>query len=234
MTFGIVEDEQVWAERIKQEVERKLFSLMSDFKVLTFNNPEDAEELCEKVDFWFLDVDLGKGKDGFALAEKIKRPGNDAVVCFLTSHVEYARDGYRVSAYRYIDKSHLEEIGEALETWMDSEVKETDIPCQTENGIVFYRSKRILYIETEGRKLKYHLDCGECVVGTGTVGKTVERIEQHGFYMIHRSFIINLQHVRKADSRKITLSDGTIIPVSRERYQGFKESFFYWRRDHAV
>ena len=44
--------------------------------------------------------------------------GNQCKVCFLTSHTEMARLGYRVNAFRYIDKRHLEEITEALDFFL--------------------------------------------------------------------------------------------------------------------
>lgn len=70
------------------------------------------------ADLLFLDIELAEGEDGFGIARQLMDSGNQCKVCFLTSHTEMARLGYRVNAFRYIDKRHLEEITEALDFFL--------------------------------------------------------------------------------------------------------------------
>lgn len=54
---------------------------------------------------WFPDIELAEGEDGFGIADKLMDSGNQCRICFLISHTELARLGYRVNVFRYIDKN---------------------------------------------------------------------------------------------------------------------------------
>lgn len=64
--------------------------------------------LSEKMyDIVFLDVEMPK-MNGMELAREIRSKMPWAIILFLTSHSEFAPDGYRVQALRYITKSRLD------------------------------------------------------------------------------------------------------------------------------
>lgn len=61
--------------------------------------------------------------------------GSQCKICFLTSHTELARLGYRVNAFRYIDKKHLEEIDEALDIFLKTRIQDRTVYCDDTSGI---------------------------------------------------------------------------------------------------
>ena len=46
------------------------------------------------------------------------------------------------------------------------------------------------------------------------------------FIRAHKSYIVNLYDTSKLSENSLTLSDGTVIPVSRSRKKQVKEAFF--------
>jgi DNA-binding LytR/AlgR family response regulator len=117
MKIGIVEDEAVWRDKIQAVIEEyfKDKNILSEIK--SYSSGKDFMEDAD-TDLLFLDIELEEGEDGFDIAEQLMHFGNQCKVCFLTSHTEMARLGYRVNAFRYIDKKHLEEINEALDFFL--------------------------------------------------------------------------------------------------------------------
>ena len=109
MKISIVEDEAVWREQIQSMIEKYGREQNISFQISAYEKGRDFMESAD-ADLLFLDIELAEGEDGFGIARQLMDSGNQCKVCFLTSHTEMARLGYRVNAFRYIDKRHLEEI----------------------------------------------------------------------------------------------------------------------------
>ena len=64
-------------------------------------------------DIVFLDIEMPE-IDGITLAKRLRAISSDVYIVFLTSHIEYALEGYEVNALRYItkplDASKLREV----------------------------------------------------------------------------------------------------------------------------
>ena len=56
-----------------------------------------------QFDIIILDIEMD-GMNGLEAAERIRRKDEDVLLMFLTSHSEFAIDGYAVNAYRYMLK----------------------------------------------------------------------------------------------------------------------------------
>ena len=47
------------------------------------------------------------------------------------------------------------------------------------------------------------------------------------FYRIHRSFIVNLQYVLRYDSKTVTLTDGTVLPLKTRNFRDVYRDFLF-------
>ena len=71
-----------------------------------------------RFDLFFLDIEMPE-MDGMQLAKQIRETLPDSVILFLTSHDEFAPDGYRVQALRYLSKQTWKKyLNEALSAAM--------------------------------------------------------------------------------------------------------------------
>ncbi len=123
MKTGIIEDEPVWREKVQAAVEKYCTEKDVSLQIYSCGSGEEFMKHAD-VDLLFLDIELAEGENGFDIAEKLMEAGSGCKICFLTSHTELARFGYRVNAFRYIDKKHLEEIGEALDAFLKTRVQD--------------------------------------------------------------------------------------------------------------
>ena len=58
-----------------------------------------------------------------------------------------------------------------------------------------------------------------------------EILEDKIFFQIHRSYIINMNKIKKYNSQKITLEGGYEVPVSKYRLNEFKEEYIrFWSK----
>ena len=56
----------------------------------------------------------------------------------------------------------------------------------------------------------------------------VEKTLGDGFLRCHRSYIVNLKHVRAVSGDRLTLDDGTKIPVARSMKKTVAEAFIQY------
>ncbi len=85
----------------------------------------------------------------------------------------------------------------------------------------------IKFVESIGRKVELHLD-GRQVEMYSRMADMSEELGM-GFFQIHRSFIVNLNHVQDYVRSEVTLSDGVKIPMSRHKYREFLAAYLkHW------
>ncbi|WP_310601776.1 LytR/AlgR family response regulator transcription factor [Anaerosporobacter sp.] len=229
MKICVVEDEEVWRNKIGEIIEKYCDEKNILFQIHLCSNGKDFMK-NKDADLVFLDIELAEGENGFGIAEKLIDTGKQCKICFLTSHTELARWGYRVNAFRYIDKKHLEEMTEALDSFVKTKIQERNIFCNDIFGICRkIKLDTLLLIETSGRKLRYLMVEGNECFCEGSISEMSKKLEQFGFFQIQRSYIVNMKYIEKVDSRKITLCNGLEIAIGRTRSNEFKKEFFKWR-----
>ena len=229
MKIGIVEDEAVWRDRVQAAVEKYCRDKNVSSQISSYSNGRELMNSTD-VDLLFLDIELAEGEDGFEIAERLMSSENQCKICFLTSHMEMARLGYRVNAFRYIDKRHLEEIDEALDSFLKTKIQDRMIYCNDSSGIrTKIKLNELLLVETNGRKLRYLMLDGSEHLCEGRISETAQSLSQFGFFQIQRSYIVNLKYIEKVNSREVTLCNGLKVAIGRIHSKEFKKAFFKWR-----
>ncbi len=229
MTIGIVEDEAVWRDKIKAAIEKYCMEKNVAAWIKVYDNGKDLMENAD-VDLLFLDIELAEGEDGFRIAEKMRDSGSQCKICFLTSHAEMARLGYKVNAFRYIDKKYMEEISEALDSFFKTKIQERIMYCKDTAGIrIGIHLGELLLVETSGRKLRYLMLDGSEHFCEGRISETAQSLSPFGFFYVQRSYIVNLKYIESASSREIMLCNGLKIAIGRVHRGEFKKEFFKWR-----
>ncbi len=229
MKICIVEDEAVWRDKIRASVEKYCTDQNISAQVNAFGSGKEFMENAD-ADLLFLDIELADGEDGFRIAEKLMDAGSQCRICFLTSHAEMARCGYRVNAFRYIDKKYLEEMDEALDAFFKTRIQERIISCKDTAGIWRrIQLSELLLVETNGRKLRYLMRDGREHICEGRISETAKSLSAFGFFYVQRSYIVNLKYIESVNSHEIMLCNGLRIAIGRVHSREFRKEFFKWR-----
>lgn len=229
MRIGIVEDEEVWQNIILNAVKECCDKNNISCDVRTYSSVKEFEKELD-IELLFLDIELENGENGLDFAQQLVSEGNQCTICFLTSHIEFSREGYKVNAFRYIDKRHLNEIAEAIESFLKTKIQDRFIYCNDSFGISIKINLRdLVLIETSGRKLRYLMIDGSEHYGEGVISEKVKSLECFGFCQIQRSYIVNLKYIAKVNSREATLDNGIKVVIGRTHSKEFKKAFFEWR-----
>lgn len=180
----------------------------------------------DRFDIYILDVEM-PDMDGFAVAREVRRYQPNAVVIFITSHLEQAKEGYKVNALRYISKLELAEaLPEALEEAFQA-LQQADKQCLLVQH--YSNFTRILY-----QDIMYVRKSRRCVLITTTrqgdiqdnrgLKELFEEIGDPRFTFTERSCFINLDYARKIDGYWMELKNGERLPISRPMLPKVKEA----------
>lgn len=90
------------------------------------------------------------------------------------------------------------------------------------------RSEQILYIESSAHQILIHTLDGE--ITTYEKLDVIEKKMQKNFLRIHKSFLVNMQYIRRIEMKEVTMQDGTVLPVSKTRYSASRDKYFRFMR----
>lgn len=195
-------------------IENQIISSCSNF-----TSAHQLLDSCRTVCFnlFFLDIEMPE-VDGMQLAKQIRDITPDSVIIFLTSHNEFAPDGYRVQALRYLSKLTWEnDLNEALHAAMTQlEKQETGSLVLSHYGSIQripYRD--ILYVRHISRYCQILTKTGETIQDERGIRKLFEIIGDEQFIFIDRGAFINLDYIQKIEHGEAVMTNGDSLPISR-------------------
>ena len=233
MQIAFCDDEQFYREKIKYLLEEYLQAKGMLYTLHLFLSGEDFLEQCEnnvRFDIVFLDISMEE-VDGIQAAQRIRSFHSDTYIVFVTAFIDYALEGYKVNAVRYLMKDTLEI---ALEECMNAILQKMQVARVTFSfleGEKRLYTDNILYVESRGHKSIFHYMESE-MVSYQIYDKldSVERnLEGYGFLRIHKSYLVNMKHIRKISNYIVSLDTGEELHVPRLRFQAVKEGFVAYK-----
>lgn len=212
---------------------RKLLEAYAAEKQQTFEIAEYSSgiDLCADKDYLqacriiFLDINM-EDMDGLETARQIKAVCSQIHIILVTAYINYALDGYKVKASRFLIKDELvSTIYECMDDILE-EIKQSDytISFSFVEGNVSLRMDEIIYIETNRHKNLFYTK-----KQTYSIYKKLDDIEMElkgqGFVRIHQSFLVNMRYIQKISSYVMKLTTGKEISVPKSRYPEVKRQY---------
>lgn len=89
-------------------------------------------------------------------------------------------------------------------------------------------NSQIRYIESNAHQLLIHTISGEVALYEKL--DVYEKKLHKDFLRVHKSFLVNMQYIRRIEMKEVTLQDGTVLPVSKTRYSVSRDKYFRYMR----
>lgn len=229
LQIAICDDEPFYREKIQTLLEEYLEKRELPYELHSFISGESFLEQCEnqvKFDIVFLDISM-KELDGIQTAQRIRSFHNDTYIVFVTAFMDYALEGYKVNAVRYLMKDTLDLAMEECMTAILQKMQVAHVTFPFPEGEKKLYTDNILYVESRGHKSIFHyMEEGEVTYQIYDKLDNVERkLEGCYFLRIHKSYLVNMKHIRKVSNYMAYLDTGEELPIPRLRFQTVKEAF---------
>lgn len=173
----------------------------------------------------FLDINMN-GMDGLEVSRKIKAECPKVHIVLVTAYMNYALDGYKVKASRFLLKDNLEQTLQECVDDILQEIRQEErvVEFGFVEGNIRLKVDDIIYIETCKHKNVFYTQ-GQ----TYSIYKKMDELEQElegmGFVRIHQSFLINMKYIEKISSYVMILTTGKEISVPKSRYPEVKRQY---------
>lgn len=170
------------------------------------------------VDLAFLDIRMGEGMDGIALAERLREASRQLMIVFVTSSREFALDAYHTHPFDYLVKPYTKErlqgvLADALTARAPDEPQaEIVVP----RGTVAVEHRRIASLEARDHNTIFVLEGGEELRSNMGFSQALALVaDDPRFLEINRGVAINMDHVTSVEGPTISMDTGTQLPLRK-------------------
>jgi len=220
ITCIAIDDEPLALRQIVSYIDKTPFLQLAE----KFRNASGVKEFIDNnsVDLLFLDINM-PGLSGMELAKTLKDPPK---IIFTTAYSNYAIEGYKINAIDYLLKPiEYEDFLLASTKAYDLIKKDRllDAVIKKKDDYLFIKSGQkhvrinfndIKYIEAQKEYVCFNLINSEPVKALIRLKNIEEVLPKANFMRIHRSFIVNLNHIVTVENNRIIYSNIEFITVS--------------------
>lgn len=191
-------------------------------------------------DLIFLDIRLHE-RSGFELLPFIDT--TSCAVIFVSAYDAHSLQALKAGATDYLLKPvdivelraaiekaalfHAKKISEAETSDVYKTAKLRSLTITGQQGFEMIPLREIIFIEADGNYSIVYLTNLKKIVATKQVGELDEMLSGSGFFRIHKSRIINLEHLKSYDSRDghtAKMTDGLSVAISGRRLGDFMKA----------
>jgi DNA-binding LytR/AlgR family response regulator len=169
----------------------------------------------KKVDLLFLDINMPK-LSGLSLLKTLQQKPE---VIITTAYSEYAIEGFELAVTDYLER-FLQAI---LKVQQKNKSNQNTVIVQNEtaSNFIFVKSDKkiikinledISHIEAYGNYVKIYTD--KMILTSQTLSDFLDKLSDD-FLRIHKSFIINFNHLKLIDGNQIILQNEAKLPIGK-------------------
>ncbi len=235
----LIDDERKALAILKNKLERLCPNVSI---VAETQDPKEGLELIQKLkpQLVFLDIAMPK-MSGFDLLAEIKDP--DFEIIFATAFDNYAIEAIKHCAIGYLvkpvdNKDLVETVNKAIQNIIDKSALKKNkllienlgvqtfqnkkIVIPSHEGLEFVKMSDIIHFEGDNGYTLIHFIKRKPILSSYSIGYFNKLLENQSFYLIHKSYLINLSHIEKyLNEGYVILTNDHKLSVSRNRRSGF-------------
>lgn len=195
-----------------------------DCVIAEFSNGAELLRNYQGYEILFLDIDMPV-VNGIEAAKRIRRKDRKVKIIYVTGYQDYMQRSFDVHPFSFLVKPVrkgmiIKQLQEAL-LYSREEEKANTLRLETTEGMEEIAVPDIYYLEYQRRKLRFVMKQGECMI-RGKISEFSEKLIPYGFATPHKSFVVNLYHVKSIRGYDIFMMNGDQIPLSQKRSTEFR------------
>lgn len=213
----------------RQKVIEALGSVLTNFSTDEFDNGNALLESHGKHPFDLIILDiLMPDINGMDTAVSLRKSDTETPIIFLSTSEEFGVQSYRVLAFDYllkpIDREQLKGCMKRLIS--QTEKKKQSITITYEGTQIDILLSNIQCLESNLRKVIFTLSENKEIEIVGKLTDFEPLLLEHGFCRCHKSYLVNIEHIRSIENDLFCLTGGKTVKISRTYLQSAKKAYF--------
>lgn len=224
--IAVCDDEAYMTEMLASKISSFFKNEKIEVSISLFTSGKDLLSSNKKFDIIFLDVLMEK-PDGFETAKRLRSSrGFCGHIIFVTVMESEVFRAFEVQAFDYLIKplqenNFMKTMNRLILSIKEQGEKQLLVQKGFEWSMIPFSD--IVYCEIIDRKVYLHLKNEEVVDYYDKIAALEKKLDNR-FFKCHRSYLINLQHLKSYKRGMAYLANNETVPVSRLRSGDFSEA----------
>lgn len=224
--IAVVDDEKEQIEKIKQIVSAFFCEKRISISIDSFTNGEDLLNTATIYDLIFLDIQM-PGIDGIETGQRLRVNNKNAVMFYITSYKDYIQQSMTIHPFAFIVKPFTDDdiqknLDDYLKYHYNAKKKQNEpfIIDTIDDRHLNVNMNEILYFSYKGERITAVFMKNSSFEIKNSLMAIYEQLNHDYFVIPHRSFIVNLQHIKEIDgkSKNIVMKNGDLVFIARGKY----------------
>nr|WP_027870681.1 LytTR family DNA-binding domain-containing protein [[Eubacterium] cellulosolvens] len=180
-----------------------------------------------KFDLLFLDIYM-QSMTGIEALERIRKVDQNLSVVLVTTSTDFALESYRLHAMRYVEKPvRREDVSETIQLCMLKKESQPHLEVKSGYNKLRIPFDQILYVEQQGRNMTICQADEQKITVSGKLDDIQDQFEGETFFRCHKSYIVNLSHIRSVDHELQTfvMTNEDCVHIRRESFYKAKHAY---------
>jgi two-component system LytT family response regulator len=190
---------------------------------------------AQACDIIFMDISV-QNRNGMDLLRCI--PNLQSEVIFVTAYADHALEAFEFPASGYLVKPLIEaDLAKVLDRAISRVMNKRQAPpaererfthkigIPDQKAINYIKTNDIVYLEAVNTYTNVFTS-DKTIVSSYNIGKFRQMLDEKIFFQVHRSYIVNLEHVTRYEADgTVILSNGKSLPVAKNAREPFLKLF---------
>ncbi|MDE6088065.1 MAG: LytTR family DNA-binding domain-containing protein [Oscillospiraceae bacterium] len=235
LEIAICDDDTKFCKVLRQMVQHYLQSVNAESNIEIYCT---GEELCtafghSRFDLIFLDIEL-TGMNGVGVGQILRQKTQEVQIVYVSSKEEYAIQLFQNRPFDFLVKPITQKRLDAL---LDTYFQVFPIADRYFTYTADRRKhqiavSKILYFESLRKQLRIVTSSQEIMIYAKLSDILSESFSKR-LLRIHQSFLVNIQHIAEFRYGEITLTNGTVLPISRS-YQDAVRDYLMQKKQEFI
>ena len=220
MLVYVCDDNLEHQKNIGKIIEQFFLEKKIAYKIEYFSDGQEMLETFaqkrELVDAFFMDIELG-AVNGIEIAKELLKMREDNRIIYISSHKKYVFNVFDTHPVNYLVKPlNKQKVFHVLERIYEKERIPRKIKLTVERRSFELDVDKIIYIQSQGRVLHIYTKNDEFMTYE-KVDRIVQQLNaiKEGFIRIHKSYVINYDHVEAFRWNEVLMDNGQVLSISR-------------------
>lgn len=228
LRIAICDDDKIICQQLEDMLTDIEEETNEQYEVEVFYSGEELYRYLKKNNRYnliFLDIEM-RDLNGVEVGKKIRDEMNDETtqIVYISGREDYAMDLFEVRPLNFLIKPVSKNKVEAAVNKAIKILGESKHFYEYKNGNVNFSVSvgNILYFESDGRKVNIIL-MDDIKSFYGKLSEVEEKLRNQDFIMIHKSYLINFNHVIEYTYDYVKMSNKETLTISQNNRKAVRE-----------